>query len=169
MHLQGSAYHLRVEPIEGSTGTTTESVLELLRRRGLRMTPQRRAIVAEVMRTSGHISPPDIARKVQGVMPGVNASTVYRTLALLEEVGVLSHAHLEGGAEYHRAEEAEHVHLTCSRCGAEDDLSLAEAKALGRLIQRHHGFLPDLTHFAISGLCRSCQALDADRRAAGRR
>jgi Fur family ferric uptake transcriptional regulator len=121
------------------------------------MTPQRRAIVAEVMRARGHISPPAIARAVQGAMPGVNASTVYRTLTLLEEVGVLSHAHLEGGAEYHRAEEAEHVHLTCSRCGAEDDLSLREAQALARLIQRHHGFLPDLTHFAISGLCADCQ------------
>src|SRR6266540_1096708 len=102
----------------------------ILRARGLRMTPQRRAIVAEIMRTRGHISPTALARKVQGEMPGVNASTVYRTLAMLEEVGVLSHAHLEGGAEYHRAEEAGHVHLTCSRCGAEDDLSLEEARAL---------------------------------------
>lgn len=132
-------------------------VIEVLRARGLRMTPQRRAIVAEVMRTRGHISPTALARKVQGDMPGVNASTIYRTLSLLEEVGVLSHAHLETGAEYHRAEEAGHVHLTCSRCGAEDDLSLEEAEALQELINRHHGFLPDLTHFAISGLCSECQ------------
>jgi len=134
-------------------------VMGILRARGLRMTPQRRAIVAEIMRTRGHISPTALARKVQGEMPGVNASTVYRTLALLEEVGVLSHAHLEGGAEYHRAEEAGHVHLTCSRCGAEDDLSLEEARALSHLIERHRGFLPDLTHFAISGLCAECRRL----------
>ena len=132
-------------------------VMELLRSRGLRMTPQRRAIVFEVMRTQGHISPADVARKVQGEMPGVNASTVYRTLALLEEIGVLSHAHLEGGAEYHRAEEAGHVHLTCSSCGAEDDLSIEEAQALQRVVERHRGFEPDLTHFAISGLCAACQ------------
>jgi Fur family ferric uptake transcriptional regulator len=121
------------------------------------MTPQRRAIVVEVMRTQGHISPTTIARRVQGGMPGVNASTVYRTLSLLEEIGVLSHAHLESGAEYHRAEDAGHVHLACSRCGAEDDLSIDEAQALERLIRRHHGFAPDLTHFAISGLCAACQ------------
>jgi Fur family ferric uptake transcriptional regulator len=123
-------------------------VIELLRQRGLRMTPQRRAIVAEIMRTQGHISPTELARTVQGEMPGVNASTIYRTLALLEEVGVLAHAH--------RAEEAGHVHLTCSNCGAEDDLSMDEAGALVRLIERHHGFHPDLTHFAISGLCADC-------------
>jgi Fur family ferric uptake transcriptional regulator len=122
------------------------------------MTPQRRAIVVEIMRTQGHISPTALVRKVQDEMPGVNASTVYRTLSLLEQVGVLAHAHLEGGAEYHRAEEAGHVHLTCSRCGTEDDLSLSEAAALSELIERHHGFQPDLTHFAISGLCADCAA-----------
>lgn len=134
-----------------------DDVIDLLRQRGLRMTPQRRVIVAEIMRTQGHISPTSLARKVQGEMPGVNASTVYRTLALLEQAGVLAHAHLEGGAEYHRAEEAGHVHLACSRCGAEDDLSLEEADALQQLIEQHRGFRPDLTHFAISGMCADCQ------------
>ena len=131
-------------------------VMDQLRTRGLRMTPQRRAIVTEVMRTQGHISPSVIARKVQGEMPGVNASTVYRTLTLLEEVGVLSHSHLETGAEYHKTEEAEHVHLTCGRCGKDDPLSLTEAHALQDLIRRHHGFEADLTHFAITGRCEAC-------------
>jgi Fur family ferric uptake transcriptional regulator len=135
----------------------TAEVIELLRSHGLRMTPQRRAIVAEIMRTQGHISPTALARRVQGDMPGVNASTIYRTLTLLEQVGVLAHAHLEGGAEYHRAEEAGHVHLTCSNCGAEDDLSLEEAQNLVELIRHHRGFEPDLTHFAISGLCADCR------------
>jgi Fur family ferric uptake transcriptional regulator len=134
-----------------------DEVIELLRQRGLRMTPQRRVIVAEIMRMQGHISPTALAKKVQGDMPGVNASTIYRTLALLEEAGVLAHAHLERGAEYHRAEEAGHIHLACSRCHGEDDLSLDEAAALHRLIGQHHGFRPDLTHFAISGLCSDCQ------------
>jgi Fur family ferric uptake transcriptional regulator len=143
----------------------TESLIDVLRERGLRMTPQRRAIVAEIMRTQGHISPTELVRKVQSEMPGVNASTIYRTLSTLEEVGVLAHAHLEGGAEYHRAEEAGHVHLTCSSCGSEDDLSIDEADELVRLIQRRHAFQPDLTHFAISGLCTTCaEALARPRR-----
>ncbi|HEY7756157.1 MAG TPA: Fur family transcriptional regulator [Actinomycetota bacterium] len=143
----------------------TESLIDVLRERGLRMTPQRRAIVAEIMRTQGHISPTELVRKVQSEMPGVNASTIYRTLSTLEEVGVLAHAHLEGGAEYHRAEEAGHVHLTCSSCGSEDDLSIDEADELVRLIQRRHAFQPDLTHFAIGGLCTTCaEALARPRR-----
>ena len=128
-----------------------------LKLNGFRMTPQRQAIVTEVMRTEGHISATAIAAKVQARMPGVTPSTIYRTLDVLEDVGIISHSHLERGAEYHRAGQDGHVHLTCSGCGAEDDLSLEEAQSLGRLIAKHHGFRPDLTHFAISGLCRSCQ------------
>jgi Fur family ferric uptake transcriptional regulator len=136
----------------------TEDLLDALRERGLRMTPQRRAIVAEVLRARGHISPTAIARRVQADMPGVNPSTVYRTLALLEDVGVLQHSHVETGAEYHRSEEAHHVHLTCRSCGRDDELSLEEAGRLRQLISRHHGFEADLTHFAITGLCADCAA-----------
>ncbi len=138
--------------------SSPESVLDLLKSRGLRMTPQRRAIVTEVMAADGHISPTAIARRVQSRVPGVDSSTVYRTLDMLEQVGVLSHTHLESGAEYHRRSESRHVHLTCSNCGAEDSLSMVEARRLKDLLGKHHGFEPDLTHFAISGLCRDCQA-----------
>jgi len=135
----------------------SDDLLRVLREKGLRTTPQRRAIVAEIMVSDGHISPPDLARRVRERVPGVNPSTVYRTLSMLEEMGILSHAHLESGAEYHRRAESQHVHLTCSRCGAEDSLSLKEAGRLKDVIARHHGFRPDLTHFAISGLCANCQ------------
>ena len=135
---------------------TTDSVLDLLRSRGLRMTPQRRAIVAEIMAVQGHITPTEVSRRVRRRVPGVNPSTVYRTLDLLEDLGVLSHAHLEAGPEYHHQTESGHVHLTCSRCGAEDSLSMEEAERMKGLIVRHHGFQPDLTHFAISGLCAAC-------------
>ena len=132
-------------------------LMDALRARGLRMTPQRRAIVAEIMRAQGHISPAAVTRNVQRRIPGVNASTVYRTIRMLEDIGVLSHAHLESGPEYHRAGEPEHVHLVCSRCGRMDDLSVKEAKFLHDMLEKPQGFAPDLTHFAISGLCAACR------------
>lgn len=147
----------------------TRAVAAMLRERGHRITPQREVILEEVLRTDGHITPQDLSRRVQRRLPAVNASTVYRTLGLLEAVGIVRHAHLEGGAEYHRADEIEHVHLTCSRCGAEDDLSIEEAETLKGVIQRHRGFLPDLTHFAIGGLCARCQRAVSRRRTRGGR
>ena len=133
------------------------AVAAMLRERGYRITPQREAILGEVLRAPGHIVPQDVTRRVQRRLPAVNPSTVYRTLAMLEDVGVVRHAHLERGAEYHRAGDVEHVHLTCASCGAEDDLSIREAESLKRLLERHRGFTPDLTHFAISGLCADCR------------
>src|SRR6266568_9333409 len=116
---------------------SNESVLAMLRDRGLRMTPQRRAIVSEIVAVRGHINPSEVSRRVRDRFPGVNPSTVYRTLDLLAELGVLSHAHLESCAEYHRKAESDHVHLACSNCGAQDSLSPDEAKRLKRLIGQH--------------------------------
>ncbi|MHB8513392.1 MAG: Fur family transcriptional regulator [Actinomycetota bacterium] len=136
---------------------TADTVLEVLRERGMRSTPQRRAIVAEILRTKGHINATEIARRVSLRVPGVNASTVYRTLDLLEQLDVVSHMHLEGGSGYHRTEEGNHVHLICSRCGADESLEEKEANKLEAMIGKHSGFSPDLTHFAIAGLCAKCQ------------
>jgi Fur family ferric uptake transcriptional regulator len=133
-----------------------DAVIDVLKARGHRVTQQRRAIVAEVMRARGHISVQDVVKR----LPKVNASTVYRTLDLLENLGVVAHAHLEDGAEYHRAESHDHVHLVCARCGRRDSLSTAETAPLRELITRHNGFEADFTHFAVSGLCARCRAAE---------
>jgi Fur family ferric uptake transcriptional regulator len=121
------------------------------------MTSQRVAIVEEIARSKGHIAPHEVTRNVQERLPAVNASTVYRTFDLLEEMGIVSHAHLEHGAEYHTAGAIDHVHLLCSNCGKEVALDAAATEPLNREIERHTGFLPDFTHFAIAGLCADCR------------
>jgi Fur family transcriptional regulator, ferric uptake regulator len=110
----------------------------------------------EAVSAPGHISPAALARKIEERVPGCNTSTVYRTLTLLDELGVLAHTHFEGGVEYHRAEEARHVHLTCSRCGRSLSLSSSDVGPLQDLLREQHGFQADLTHFEITGICRSC-------------
>ncbi|HZA81004.1 MAG TPA: Fur family transcriptional regulator [Actinomycetes bacterium] len=136
----------------------TGDAVELLRRQGMRMTPQRLAVVDEIMSTSGYIIPVTMVERVQARVPGVSPSTVYRTLERLEQVGVLAHVHLESGRGYHRLaeEEAQHAHLTCSRCNADLELPRSSLRSLERLIQRDHGFRPDFTHYAIAGVCADC-------------
>ncbi len=133
-------------------------VLTQLKERGHRMTEPRRAIVEAIMATQGHLTPQGIIDRVKGDMPGVNPSTVYRTMELLEEIGVLAHSHLDGGAEYHHAGEQEHVHLVCARCGRTQSLPADDVVPLRNSIAAHTGFEPDFTHFAISGLCSECSA-----------
>ena len=146
----------------GSESEKTEDVLASLRKRGYRLTEQRRAIVREVMRVRGHISPQQVVGRVQERIPGVNASTVYRTLDMLEDAGVVAHAHLENGAEYHRVGEHDHVHLVCSRCGRQESIGPADLTSAASTIIERNGFVPDFTHFAISGLCAACASEGTD-------
>jgi Fur family transcriptional regulator, ferric uptake regulator len=135
---------------------STEAAVALLRGQGLRMTPQRVAIVDEIMSTAGYVIPTTVIERVQGRVPGVSPSTVYRTLERLERAGVLAHVHLESGVGYHRLEDAQHAHLTCASCGAELELSRRSLADLEQVVERDHGFRPDFTHYAISGLCAAC-------------
>jgi Fur family transcriptional regulator, ferric uptake regulator len=135
----------------------TEEILRLLKARGLRMTPQRRAIVTEVAKTDSHIDPTALIGRVRRQFPDVNPSTVYRTLWLLDDLGVLQHSHFEEGVQYHRAHDADHAHLTCKSCGRELSLGREEIEPLQSLFEERFGFAADLTHFAISGVCRSCR------------
>jgi Fur family transcriptional regulator, ferric uptake regulator len=133
-----------------------DSVLDTLKLRGYRMTPQRRAIIEEILSSNGHVSAIGIAEKLAKKMPGVNASTVYRTLDLLEGIDIVSHSHLGSGAEYHLTGEHEHVHLVCSNCGRTQSLSLDELEPFRKKLAKDHDFQPDFTHFAIAGLCSRC-------------
>ena len=113
------------------------------------------------MKVQGHISPQHVVRRVQEKIPGVNASTVYRTLEMLEDAGVVAHAHLERGAEYHRVGEHDHVHLECARCGLQESVAATDVAPAATAIAHRNGFVPDFTHFAISGLCARCAADEA--------
>ena len=133
------------------------TLVELLRERGQRMTPQRQLILEAVQSIDGHISVEAVHARVAARFPQVNISTVYRTLDLLQELGLVTHTHFDDGvAQYHRAEETPHQHLVCRSCGSEQELDLAVLEPLGSELRTRYGFLADLAHFALVGLCQAC-------------
>src|SRR5919201_6762161 len=146
---------------------TSQSAVELLRRQGMRMTPQRIAIVEEIMGAPGYLVPSGVIERVTARVPGVSASTVYRTLERLEQLGVLAHVHLEQGLGYHQVSDPQHAHLTCTGCGAEQEVSEAVLQQLERSVEQEHGFRPDFSHPPISGLCADCLGARRGRRPAG--
>lgn len=139
--------------------TQGQTFVELLRQRGLRMTPQRQLILEAVESIEGHISVEAVHARVVARFPQVNVSTVYRTLELLEDLGLVHHTHFDDGvAQYHRAELGLHQHLVCRLCGWEEELELSVLEPLGEEIRRRHGFEVDLAHFALVGRCHACRA-----------
>jgi Fur family ferric uptake transcriptional regulator len=137
-------------PGKGSPGLRQE-----LHQRGLRMTPQRQ-LVLDAVRALGHATPEQICARVQEVAPAVNITTVYRTLDLLERIGVVRHTHLGHGAPSYSEQEHEHVHLVCHGCGTVLEVPTAVMDGLADRLRAEHGFALDVTHVALSGRCHRC-------------
>jgi len=139
-----------------------ESLARMLRSRGLRMTPQRGRIL-EAVADLGHATPEAVAESVRASCdPAPSLSTVYRTLETLEELGVLSHTHLDHGPpSYHLAAHADHIHLVCVECGAVQEDSMDVVEPLAQRMRERHGFVVDPRHLTMHGLCARCAAEEA--------
>jgi Fur family transcriptional regulator, ferric uptake regulator len=129
-----------------------------LHARGMRWTPQRRLLIDVLSRTTGHITGAELVDRCRELDPSTIPSTVYRTLDVLEELGLVRHAHgPDGREEYHVLPRTEHGHLHCSRCGRSWDIEADEASELVAALRRDRGFEMDLSHLTISGRCRDCR------------
>lgn len=136
-----------------------ERLLAVLRSRGYRLTPQRRVILEALDRVRHHTTAEDIARRVGERIGGVDVSTVYRTLELLEQERLVTHTHFDDGVtRWHLASEEAHQHLVCRSCGEEQELDLALLQPFARRIRERFHFDADMAHFAIAGVCAKCRA-----------
>ena len=133
---------------------------ERLRERGLRLTPQRERVLGAVAALE-HATPEEIATWLRaqagpdGSAP--DTSTVYRTLELLERLGLVWHTHLGKGAPVYHAADHPHLHVVCQSCG---EISSADPALLDSAAERlaaDLGFTVDVRHIALSGTCRACR------------
>src|SRR5438067_13775315 len=132
---------------------TAPSWQEALREQGYRLTPQRE-LGLEAVVALGHATPEEIAAEVRRTARNVNISTVYRTLVLLEDLGLVTHTHLGHGAPtYHAAADSDHLHLVCRECGGIEEVAPKVFDEVAQRIAVDHGFTIDATHFAIFGTC----------------
>ena len=133
---------------------------ERLRARGLRLTSQRRSVLDAVAGLP-HATPEAIvARLREQAGAGTAApdtSTVYRTLDVLERLGVVWHTHLGKGAPVYHAAEHPHLHVVCQSC---DEIFSVPSDLLDSAAERlaaELGFTVDVGHVALSGTCRDCR------------
>ncbi|MCU0262909.1 MAG: transcriptional repressor [Candidatus Nanopelagicales bacterium] len=129
-----------------------------LRSVGLRSTAQRRAVLQALFEVR-HATVDELAAEVQRTMADVSLSTIYRTLEVLDEAGLVTHAHLHHGSPtYHSVDEEPHVHLVCTGCGAIGQQPIAAAESLAEHLQASVGFVVDMSHLALHGRCAECVA-----------
>ena len=133
-----------------------------LRARGLRWTNQRRVLIDVLAGVEGHVTGAELVDGCRAIDPATTPSTVYRTLDVLEELGVVSHSHGPGGRqEFHVNRAADHGHLLCSSCGRTWELEAEELRPLVEGLRRSRGFDVDVDHLTLEGRCAACRGVSA--------
>lgn len=144
--------------------TDWSNVREHLRASGLRWTPQRRTLIEVLSRANGHVTGSQLIERCRQVDPTTIPSTVYRTLDVLEGLGLLSHSHgADGREEFHVLPAAAHGHLHCTACGTTWEIPVEEAATVVDSLRRSRRFAVDVTHLSIAGLCEACSAAGSGR------
>ena len=98
----------------------------------------------------------EILEKVKKRYPYVDISTVYRTMAALKELHLVSETDMGSGEYSYEWAMPDHHHLICKECGAEISLDHKYLDSLGRRLLEDYGFRAEMEHFAIFGLCQAC-------------
>jgi Fur family ferric uptake transcriptional regulator len=125
---------------------------------GYRLTPQRLMVVKAVEEADSHISAEEIYLQIRARYPHMNISTVYRTLELLSELGLVTETDMgDGRVRYHSIGKGHHHHLVCQKCGEIIDVEESMLRPLWGEIGQRYGFKVNMKHLAFFGLCAKCR------------
>jgi Fur family ferric uptake transcriptional regulator len=147
------------------TSRPEEKFGEFLAIRGEKLTEPRRLLVRHVFDAHKHFDADELAAELRGAGRRVSRSTVYRTLRLLVEAGLLRELRLTNRTVYeHDYGYPSHDHLHCSECNTIIEFRNDEVRKLSEAVSREHGFRPVGHRFIITGLCPACSRARSPRR-----
>jgi Fur family ferric uptake transcriptional regulator len=135
-----------------------QTIIEELRRRGYRITPQREMIINAISHSADHLSAEDIFEQVQEHTQAMNIATVYRTLEMLWEEGFAKKSDLsKRQIVYAARQHGSHIHLICRICNRVLDADPQLLASLSEVLRSQKNFIADLDHLSIFGVCTDCQ------------
>lgn len=139
--------------------TGQKQPLQYLQSLGYRLTPQRLLVLEIVAQGVGHMGVDEVYRQARAAYPYMDLATVYRTLRLFKQVGVMTEVAIGNRLHYELTNPGEkHHHMVCQACHRAFNLSPHYLEEFRDTLIREFGFAPDLEHFTISGRCENCQA-----------
>ena len=134
-----------------------QKLMQTLRARGQRVTPQRLVIHDALRALEGHATAEELLDAVSDRLPNVSAPTVYATLELFEELGIVRRIRQGSGADLWDPRGDDHHHLVCERCGRVEDLDAGVDMGAALRAARRAGFAPDHAEVVVHGLCSRCR------------
>ncbi|HLV89887.1 MAG: transcriptional repressor [Acidimicrobiales bacterium] len=131
---------------------------EALEREGHRMTAPRRAVWDVVSTAERHLTADEIAARVRAEHPDVNLSSVYRSLTLFSELGLVRESSLDSGgpAHWEPAHPDDEFHLRCRRCGKVDHHTGDLVGRVREHLEAEHGWVTEQVELLVTGLCPDC-------------
>ncbi len=136
---------------------------EFIKERGLKSTRQRDEIARWFFGVKGHLSADQIYRAVQEQSPGIGFSTVYRTMKLLCEAGLVHERHFRNGEALYENVAEHHDHCICNVCGKIIEFENERIEELQEAVARKFGFRLDSHKMELYGVCADCQKRSAER------
>lgn len=133
---------------------------KVLQANGHRLTRARRAILQALINSGGHHSADELAEIVRGTRPGVGRMTVYRTLDLLHDLGLVQPVYQgTGAAHYVLMDEGHHHHLVCSQCDRVFEFDDCAAQEMSKVLSERFNFQIQGHLLEFYGVCPHCQEL----------
>jgi Fe2+ or Zn2+ uptake regulation protein len=129
---------------------------ELLRERGLRATSQRVVMHRLLRDRDRHVSAEELLAEAGERLPGVSLPTVYSTLELFEQLGIVRRVNGGGGTLLWDTRTDTHHHMICRSCGRIEDMETPLDLERARRSAARTGFEPDRAEVVVSGLCADC-------------
>jgi Fur family ferric uptake transcriptional regulator len=138
---------------------TEKKVESALRRRGYKITPQRRTIIGAITGSREHLTPAAIHEVVSRRHPGIGLVTIYRTLEILAALGLVCEIRLGGSSRSYlmRRPAEHHHHLICSGCGTVIDFTDCDLGELEGRLARKTSFRIDGHILEFLGQCQRCR------------
>jgi len=137
---------------------TERKVLAVLRREGYKLTPQRRAVIRVVASSPDHLTPVTLFHRVRQEHPDIGLTTVYRTLEIMNRLGLVCELHTGNSYRSYTVTEPEHHHhLICSKCQAVVVVADCGLQDMQRKIADETGFRIDHHLLEFIGICPACQ------------
>ena len=144
--------------------TSHTRVIETLRDQGYRLTPQRMLILSVVEEGDGHLGVDEVFRRAKESYPYMDIATVYRTLHLLKNLGVVTEVAIGDRLHYELTDPTgPHHHMVCRVCNGAFTLSPSYLEEFHNTLLQEFGFEPDLEHFTVTGRCSECQSKDTGK------
>lgn len=135
-----------------------DELREAFRESGRRLTSQR-CLILDVLRESDeHLDAEAVHDRARARAGEISLATVYRTLTLLKEMGLVEEHRLgEGHSHYEAVQEAPHYHFTCRRCGKVIEFDAPLVNRIRRRLCEQEGVEVTRAHLHLSGYCKDCQ------------